>query len=66
MLNYLTKKLKNLFKLFIEARERQAAMEIAQMLSKNPDFKAWSTHELFTAIMDKKNPVFLDKTPVNG
>jgi len=49
----------------IKSREESAAREVAKMLVNNPDFRGWSESELYQAILDKKNPVYLDKTPVN-
>jgi negative regulator of sigma E activity len=50
----------------IESREKAAAREVAKMLVNNPDFKSWSEYELYEAVLNKENPVYLDKTPVNA
>lgn len=48
----------------IEARRKQAAMEVATHLkSHNRDFKDWSHSELVQAILSDK-PIGLDKRPL--
>jgi hypothetical protein len=64
MLNYLLKTAKAIFNGIAEARQRQAAYEVARILKLNNDFKSWSHYELMEAIMDKKNPVGIDKKPI--
>lgn len=64
MLNYLLKTAKAIFNGIVEARQRQAAYEVARILKLNNDFKDWSHYELMEAIMDKNNPVGIDKKPI--
>jgi len=71
MQHYLMSALKATLKFFgglgqalIEARARQAALQLANQLKDNPDFKHWTMHEIYERILDKNNPVTLDKKPV--
>lgn len=48
------------------ARKLQAAFKLAEYLKMyNTDFKNWSYGELVQHIMDERNPVNLDKQPVD-
>jgi hypothetical protein len=56
--------LSKMFDWICSVQERRAAWATAQYLtSNNQDFKAWSAHELYTAILNKDFPVNIDKSP---
>ena len=62
MLNFF----RGIYDSIIHARKLQAAFRLAEQLKMyNRDFKNWSHSELVQQIMDEKNPVTLDKQPVN-
>jgi hypothetical protein len=48
----------------MEAQRRRAAYETAKVLAGNKDFKGWTFHELYHAVLDEKNPVYINKTAV--